>query len=553
MATVIKTIGTGGGRDYSTVTLWENDLANTATYSNGDDAIGECYNDSFFNERVSFAQSTIAFNTVTLRPASGERHDGTIGTGVEFDWDSIAGHLLADLNTTGYATIEGIVFDGEYSSSTLDMSYLTRITAGDWKLLGCIINKKRWGKSSLSPVGINDNGGNNTVIANNIVQNCGRYTGSTLSYVAGYAIHNDNSSAHNAEYYNNTMFAGYGGFRANSSTNNYVKNNIVADMASSDYTWGNAVHDYNISNDSTATGTNSITGVSTSSLFVSTVYGSEDLHILSTSSAVGAGVDLGSTPDGIQYDIDNYDRTAASNWSIGADQYVSPVTALNSNVGLFTTGPPASNATIFVRGANILNDVTQTSIPLTLAKQPEGFAALSVGYNPDTVDNFGLYIDGHQGFGGVDDNQALTLFMSSPQNNGVPFNTTNDLVINGPNSQSYPSGINLFIKSEKNPPSVKALRLLASGAAPTSSYPLKDQDGISLFVRHEVEYNTNVDLHIESDVDRGDNITLFIKSDHSGVMPLYTSGVYKQNSSIDLLIKAPQSSAMNLFNRGYRE
>lgn len=553
MATITKTIGTGGGRDYSSITAWEADLGNVGVYSSGDDAIGECYNDSVFTDRVTFAQSTVSFNSVTLRPASGERHDGTVGTGVELDWDNIAGQVLGDLNTTGYATIEGIVFDGEYSSTTLDMSYLMRITAGDWKVLGCIINKKRWLKSSLSPVGINDNGGNNTVIANNIVQNCGRYTGG--AYVAGYAINNDNTSSHNAEYYNNTMFAGYRGFNASAINNNYVKNNIAADMDGVDYTWAGVgvTHDYNISNDTTATGANSITGVSTSSLFVSTVYGSEDLHILSSSAAVGAGVDLGSTPDGIQYDIDNYDRTAASNWSIGADQYVSPVTTLNSNVGLFITGPPASNASIFVRGANILDDVTQNSIPLTLAKQPEGFATLSVGYNPDAIDNFGLYIGGHQGFGGTNDDKALTLFMFSPQNSGVPFNTTTDLFINGPNSQSHPSGINLFIKSEKNPASVKALRLLASGAAPTSSYPLKDQDGISLFVRHEVEYNTNVDLHIESDVDRGDNITLFIKSDHSGVMPLYTSGVYKHNSSIDLLIKAPQSSAMNLFNRGYRE
>ena len=49
MATVTYSIGTSG-RDYSTVTSWEADLDNGALYSSGDDAVGECYNDSAFSD-----------------------------------------------------------------------------------------------------------------------------------------------------------------------------------------------------------------------------------------------------------------------------------------------------------------------------------------------------------------------------------------------------------------------------------------------------------------------------------------------------------------------
>ena len=546
MATVTKTIGTAGGRDYSTVTAWEADLGNVGIYSSGDDAIGECYNDSVFTARVTFAQSTVPFNTVTLRPASGERHDGTIGTGVEFDWDNIAGQVLGDLNTTGYATIEGIVFDGEYSSSTLDMSYLMRIAAGDWKVLGCIINKKRWLKSSISPIGIHDNGGNNTVIANNIVQNCGRYTGG--AYVEGYAIHNNNSSAHNAEYYNNTMFAGYRGFRAHTSINNYVKNNIAADMASSDYTWGNAVHDYNISNDSTATGTNSITGVSTSSLFVSTVYGSEDLHILSTSSAVGAGVDLGSTPDGIQYDIDNYDRTAASNWSIGADQYVSPVTTLTSSASLFIPVSPILSAELFVRGANVSNDLEQNSIPLFLAKQPEGFVPLVIGTDNTVSGQLTLYNDGSQGGGGTDITSNITLYVEGMANSGIAITSNPTLYINGPEFAELESNTPLVINGDMSVAS-GTLTFFTSGdgAEPSAS-------SISLFIRNQDSFNSNVPLHIQTDFNMGSTTTLFLSSrSGSGLIPLHIDGKLVEEDSITLFIKPPTSSSMSLFNRGYRE
>ena len=49
---VTKTIGTSS-RDYSTIAAWEADLSDASIYSNNDDAVGVCYNDSSFNETVT--------------------------------------------------------------------------------------------------------------------------------------------------------------------------------------------------------------------------------------------------------------------------------------------------------------------------------------------------------------------------------------------------------------------------------------------------------------------------------------------------------------------
>jgi hypothetical protein len=65
---------------------------------------------------------------------------------------------------------------------------------------------------------------------------------------------------------------------------------------------------------------------------VSTLSGSEDLHLKFISAAIDAGVDLGTSPDGVQYDIDGKDRDAENSiWDIGAHEFGDNVV-----YGLFT-------------------------------------------------------------------------------------------------------------------------------------------------------------------------------------------------------------------------
>ena len=72
MGTVTKSIGSGGGRDYSTLQAWEDALpANLVT--DGNAQVGECYNDSEFTAKLSISgQTTNSTNNITLKAASGQ-------------------------------------------------------------------------------------------------------------------------------------------------------------------------------------------------------------------------------------------------------------------------------------------------------------------------------------------------------------------------------------------------------------------------------------------------------------------------------------------------
>lgn len=71
MGIVTKSIGTSS-RDYSTVQAWEDALpANLVTDTNSQ--VGECYNDSEFDENIIISgETTSALYTITLTTASGE-------------------------------------------------------------------------------------------------------------------------------------------------------------------------------------------------------------------------------------------------------------------------------------------------------------------------------------------------------------------------------------------------------------------------------------------------------------------------------------------------
>lgn len=75
MGTVTKSIGSGGGRDYSTLQAWEDALpANLVT--DGNHQVGECYNDSeFVVAGVVLAiagETTDSTHTITVKCASGQ-------------------------------------------------------------------------------------------------------------------------------------------------------------------------------------------------------------------------------------------------------------------------------------------------------------------------------------------------------------------------------------------------------------------------------------------------------------------------------------------------
>lgn len=332
MATVTKTIGTSS-RDYSSITAWEADLDSSAmmggVYSSGDDAVGEVYNDSTFDERVVIdGGGSIGLSSVKLTVASADRHDGRAGTGAKI----------------------------QYSGSTNPSVVLKR---NDVTIEWLELDMSSAGSGVHSALNIGANADTNVFIRNNIIHSLveqggavhGIYvwnsgSGSNTRYITNNVIYNLEDSSDDAygirvvasnypvEILNNTVYyvqtvsdTSSGFFIEDSDA--ILKNNVAARStgSTSDCFSGSAfsssTHDYNLSTDSTATGTNSVTGEAYDDLFVSTAEGTEDLHLKEGADAIGVGVDLGTTPTGVNIDIDGRDRDSEGDvWDIGADQYV---------------------------------------------------------------------------------------------------------------------------------------------------------------------------------------------------------------------------------------
>jgi hypothetical protein len=114
--------------------------------------------------------------------------------------------------------------------------------------------------------------------------------------------------------------------------NNFFKNNIITDVVHDGIgsaqcfqhsSPSNATCEYNLSSDSSASGTGSLTSKASSNQFVSTTGGSEDLHLKPGADAIDAGTDLGTTPSGVEIDIDGRDRDAEGDtWDMGAHELV---------------------------------------------------------------------------------------------------------------------------------------------------------------------------------------------------------------------------------------
>ena len=81
--------------------------------------------------------------------------------------------------------------------------------------------------------------------------------------------------------------------------------------------------DHNLASDATASGTGSLDSKLSADQFVSTTGGSEDLHLKDGADAINAGTDLGTTPSGVEIDIDGRDRDAEGDvWDMGAAELV---------------------------------------------------------------------------------------------------------------------------------------------------------------------------------------------------------------------------------------
>ena len=432
-------------RTYSTISAWESDLDNTAYYSSSDDAVGEAYNDSVFDEYIVIdGGGTVGLSSVTLTVPESERHDGKAGTGARIEYTGNEGSsfrirrsqctvewLELDLTSTNSSVSAGLNFG---TNSTQDVyarnNIIHGLTTQNTHIHGVYI----WGTGNSS---------NTRHLMNNIIYNMDNSSSSKSA--SGVTVSSGNWGVY---LYNNTVYnikstaTGDDAFCFSiHDTDTFIKNNIAARPSAwhSSYQkcfaesgFSGSTHDYNLSTDSTATGTNSVTGEDYADLFVSITGGTEDLHLEEGADAINAGVDLGTSPTGVNIDIDGFDRDSVASWDIGASEYIptpisfSPSAIDGSIISTDPTGtqdgfsfsPSAIDASIistdpadvfgsFVKAATAVDASIITSDPSTIhngftaAIDSVELSAVSVDpssridtfYSPHAIDLSGVTVD----------------------------------------------------------------------------------------------------------------------------------------------------------------
>jgi hypothetical protein len=337
MAVVNKTIGIDA-RDYSTITLWEANDGGGDGLGN-DDCTGSCYNDSVFDESVVINFSA---NSIVLTVAAGEQHDGTAGTGARIGRSAVAGSAIT-VDDVADTTVEWLEI---YS---VDTTPLYGGLATDGVLTGgttVVVQRmilRDIGYTTFTGLGIGiqgDNAGQAISVHDNILYNI--FSEDTGADGVQGIYCNVGAGAYTVQ--NNTIHActndnGTGsayGIVASDVASLTCRNNIVTDTGGTtsgettcfepaDTEYSNATVSHNLSSDATAPddsdpGT-AVHNAASGDQFIST--SPVNLHLKTGADAIDAGTDLGTTPSGVEVDIDGRDRDAEGDtWGMGADEYV---------------------------------------------------------------------------------------------------------------------------------------------------------------------------------------------------------------------------------------
>lgn len=375
MAVVTKTIGSDAARDYSTISAWEADLDDTGIYASGDDAVGDCYNDSAFDESVTIdGGGTVGLNSVTLTVPSGERHDGTAGTGARLvsSADGSSGIAIStqpvtvkwleiDWNNNAVPGTIGVDLSGD-NDNTVSQCVLHDVTdAGAHQ----IVQFTRMGTDTPAHNLLN------TIIYDGV------FSGANDSYgvIDAIAASSRTTNILNVTVHNVANSGGGAGLGVSFSDNTPRSvRNVIATDSDTDFipaSPSNATVDHNLSSDATASGTGSLTNKASSDQFVSNT-DPYDLHLKSGADCIDAGTDLGTTPTGVNIDIDGRDRDAEGDtWDIGADEFVAATTQISANVAqtlpaviqtvsgaVDITGSASQTLASIIQSASVAVDVT---------------------------------------------------------------------------------------------------------------------------------------------------------------------------------------------------
>lgn len=316
MVTVVtKTIGSGGGRDYSTISAWEADTDNDLVAAD-QQQVGELYDDSDFSlgSDQQFGGSTVdATRNRILRAAAGQHYNPVLDVGV---WVTNGGNNRALDVRESYFTLSGIGFENTYNNiiSTFCFNIIVGIT-------GALI-ERCYGELALAT-------GTAPVFSagSGTIRNCiavGSNGGSGGASTGFSLVGSTGASAFNCVAWGIAKVAGLeDGFNATAATTYKVKNCVAVLSGRDDFHAiangsGNEV-EYNVSEDSTASGTGSSTGVSSAVAFQSAGQSPANFYPAEASPLVDGGLQLSSF-----FTDDLAGATRTTPWDVGAYDVIGP-------------------------------------------------------------------------------------------------------------------------------------------------------------------------------------------------------------------------------------
>jgi len=348
MANVNATIGLG--KEYTSFATWAADWDDAEIYDEGDTATAVVSANKVYDENITLNKDfTNNLAGLYITPALDSMHTGVELTGVLIQGKIIMyGNISSSLIGIEQGMSEDLV---PYAAIeiTAGTSGITRTVAH------CMIHD-----CNVSGVYISGNQGGDVYVMNNYIYNNDAWGIRGVSEKVGVYLYNNTV-------YNNTSS---GIVQSDATIAWYIKNNLVVDSGSTDISVPEyAVHDYNATSDTSATGDNSIHNVVTGDTFNSVEVGSLDLSLVSDAVVVDEGVDLsGLSLEYLDTDVVNDSRVIVNpanlGWDIGGDEYrlgtADCVHFISANgimqgttVGVQNTGE---------RESDVVEKVTQTTV-----------------------------------------------------------------------------------------------------------------------------------------------------------------------------------------------
>ena len=341
------------GRFYTSIYEWHEELGLTDIYGSGDDAVGECHNDSAFNESNTIS-GLGSLNSIKLTVHPDSRHNGLAGTGARIDLDgSGTTPIVLNCNEVTVEWLEINCTDATHAEAALEIagSALEGISVRNMILHDVDPGDNVDDRYGIKVVNSTEDNVSRSVL-NNFIYRILRSDASPSQErkcrgIGEISTEDDDDAG--ANYYNNTLRTvsttngtAYGYHVSDESTLiNNIALNCGACFKTFDDSSGSDFSKYNLSDDLTAAdlglqppdydnhAQTSATGVTANY----TVKSLTDLHLRwvlnePISLAVDRGINL-SAPDGIFTDIDGDTRiynipssVARGYWDIGAEESV---------------------------------------------------------------------------------------------------------------------------------------------------------------------------------------------------------------------------------------